>query len=157
MKAEFNVGVSLLKFRYYLDLTHQPDYNTVTWTLDYNYNSDFDDVTGHWQVMAHPDKLGWSRVLYSTEVKLFPWIPEFIVTYLTKTALVESTTWVRKESEKVAKLGTFSETPSTLPDLTACFVTNEYGARYDTHCIHGTDDSASQVTVESVDVSHSEL
>ena len=32
---------------------------------------------------------GWSRVLYSTEVKLFPWIPEFVITFLTKTALIE--------------------------------------------------------------------
>lgn len=46
---------------------------------------------------------GWTRVLYSTEVKLYPWIPEFVVTFLTKTALIESTTWVRRESEKVAR------------------------------------------------------
>jgi hypothetical protein len=32
---------------------------------------------------------GWTRVLYSTEVKLFPWIPEFVVNFLTKTALLE--------------------------------------------------------------------
>jgi hypothetical protein len=32
---------------------------------------------------------GWTRVLYSTEVKLFNWIPEFVITFLTKTALVE--------------------------------------------------------------------
>jgi hypothetical protein len=32
-------------------------------------------------------------------VKLFPWIPEFIVNFLTKTALVQSTTWVKRESE----------------------------------------------------------
>jgi ribosome-associated toxin RatA of RatAB toxin-antitoxin module len=141
MKAEFNVGLSLLKFRYYLFLTHEPAYNTLTWTLDYRYNSDFDDTTGHWQVMAHPEKEGWSRVLYSTQVKLFPWVPEFVVTFLTKTALVEATTWVRKESEKLAALGTFKEETNknihTQPDLKPCFVTNEYGARYDIHCIHG--------------------
>jgi hypothetical protein len=39
--------------------------------------------------MAHPTKEGYSRVLYSTEVKLFPWIPEFVISFLTKTALVE--------------------------------------------------------------------
>jgi hypothetical protein len=65
-------------FGYYLVLTHEPRYNTYTWTLDYEYNSDFDDNTGHWQVVPHPTKAGWSRVLYSTEVKLFPWIPEFV-------------------------------------------------------------------------------
>ena len=32
---------------------------------------------------------GWTRVLYSTKVKLFPWIPNFIVTFITTKALVE--------------------------------------------------------------------
>ncbi len=32
---------------------------------------------------------GWSRVLYSTQVKLFPWIPEFVISILTNTALLE--------------------------------------------------------------------
>jgi hypothetical protein len=41
-------------------------------------------------------------VLYSTKVKLFPWIPEFVVNFLTKKALVEATTWVKRESEKLA-------------------------------------------------------
>ncbi len=41
MGAEFNLGVSLLTFRYYLQLTQEPKYNTLTWTLDYQYNSDF--------------------------------------------------------------------------------------------------------------------
>ena len=87
-RAKFNVGISLLGFGYYLVLTFEPRYNTYTWTLDYQYNSDFDDNTGHWQVVPHPTKEGWSRVLYSTEVKLFSWIPEFVVTFLTKTALI---------------------------------------------------------------------
>lgn len=51
---------------------------------------------------------------------------------------------MRKESEKVAALGTFLESVDDShpqPDLKACFVSNEYGARYDTHCIHGTSSS----------------
>jgi hypothetical protein len=32
---------------------------------------------------------GWTRVLYSTKVKLFPWIPNFVVTFITTRALVE--------------------------------------------------------------------
>jgi hypothetical protein len=54
--AEFNVRVLGLKFGYYLLLTFEPKYNTVTWTLDYRYNSDFDDNVGHWQVLPHPTK-----------------------------------------------------------------------------------------------------
>ena len=74
--------------------------------------SDFDDNVGHWQVMKHPTKAGWTRVLYSTNVKLFPWIPNIIVNFITSKALVESTTWVKKESEAEAlkqKKGVFPQ------------------------------------------------
>jgi hypothetical protein len=36
LESVFRVG-----FRYFLDLTYEPKYNTYTWTLDYNRNSDF--------------------------------------------------------------------------------------------------------------------
>ncbi len=39
--AEFNVGVSLLTFTYFLKLKFDPAYFTMTWTLDYQYSSDF--------------------------------------------------------------------------------------------------------------------
>jgi Polyketide cyclase / dehydrase and lipid transport len=164
-RAKFNVGISLVGFGYYLILTFEPRYNTYTWTLDYDYNSDFDDNTGHWQVVPHPAKEGWSRVLYSTEVKLFPWIPEFVgasltnsflffqteliltppllshaptppitVTFLTKTALISSTTWVKRESEKIAASGKNLGTPIVLPDLRSCFSANDTHASYETRC-----------------------
>lgn len=146
--ALFNVGISFLSFGYYLLLTFEPKYYTYTWTLDYKYNSDFDDNTGHWQVMPHPKKEGWTRVLYSTEVRLFPWIPEFVVTFLTKTALVESTTWVKRESEKQATTGvasgSFVSAAPTLPDLRACFVEDAEGSRYLTHCSEGPVETAPQ-------------
>jgi hypothetical protein len=132
--AMFKVGVSLVTFGYYLRLTYEPKYVTYTWTLDYQYNSDFDDNTGHWQAMTHPTKPGWTRVLYSTEVKLFSWIPEFVVTFLTKTALIESTVWVKRESEKQAKADPSCNEVKQI-DLSACFIELEDGgARYDTHC-----------------------
>ena len=101
--ARFDTVAMGMGFRYWLALKHEPKYNTFTWTLDYNYNSDFDDNVGHWQVMEHPTKKGWTRVLYSCQLKLFAWIPDFIVKYLVKTALVESTTWVTRYSEIEAK------------------------------------------------------
>ena len=101
--AEFKVGLLGMKFGYFLQLKKNPVHNTFTWTLDYRYNSDFDDNVGHWQVMKHPTKAGWTRLLYSCKVKLFPWIPEFIVRFLTGNALKESTGWVKKESEREAK------------------------------------------------------
>lgn len=63
--AKFDVGALGMTFGYFLHLTFEPKYNTLTWTLDYRYNSDFDDNVGHWQVMPHPAKKGWSRILYS--------------------------------------------------------------------------------------------
>ena len=52
---------------------------------------------------------------------------------------------MRKESEKAAAAHGTSQRPVDLanhpqPDLKACFVSNEYGARYDTHCMHGVAD-----------------
>jgi hypothetical protein len=78
-----------MRFGYFLLCTHEPKHRTLTWTLDYRFNSDFDDNVGHWQVMPHPSKAGWTRVLYSTKIKLFPWIPEFIISFLTGKALLE--------------------------------------------------------------------
>lgn len=102
-KATFNVAVFGIKFRYFLITTLNPLYNTFTWTLDYSRNSDFDDNVGHWQVMKHPSKVGWTRVLYSCQVRMFSWVPGIVINFLTKTALVEATSWVKKESEKYAR------------------------------------------------------
>ena len=135
--ALFQVGISLLTFGYYLLLTHEPKYNTFTWTLDYQFSSDFEDNTGHWQVMPHPSKEGWSRVLYSCEVKLYSWVPEFVITFLTKTALVESTSWVKREAEKTQLTMKSSSSPSqinAMPDLSACYKEDADGARYTTEC-----------------------
>jgi ribosome-associated toxin RatA of RatAB toxin-antitoxin module len=101
--AEFGIGVMGLKLQYFLQLTHEPKYNTLTWTLDYKRNSDLDDSVGHWQVMTHPSKSGWTRILYSTKIKLFSWVPEFVVNALTNKALSESTSWVKRESELEAQ------------------------------------------------------
>lgn len=118
--AKYNIGLMGMGFGYFLMHTYEPRYNTLTWTLDYNKNSDFDDNVGHWQVMAHPSKKGWSRVLYSTKVKLFPWIPEFVVKFLTSKALVESTSWVKRESElEAAKQAKKAASALALPDFSA--------------------------------------
>ena len=104
MKATYDVAVFAIKFRYFMIMKYNPRLNTFTWTLDYSRNSDFDDNVGHWQVMKHPSKNGWTRVLYSCQVKLFSWVPGIVVNFLTKTALFEATAWVKKASEDAAKL-----------------------------------------------------
>ena len=42
--AQFDIGLLGLKFTYFLKLTHIPNLNTLTWTLDYTKNSDFGKV-----------------------------------------------------------------------------------------------------------------
>lgn len=39
--AKFDVGALGMRFGYFLLLTFEPKVNTLTWTLDYRYNSDF--------------------------------------------------------------------------------------------------------------------
>ena len=82
--------------------------------LTNRYNSDFDDNVGHWQVMPHPSKKGWTRLLYSCKVKLFPWIPNFVVNFLTSKALTESTSWVKREAEKEQAKQVYSSFTHTL-------------------------------------------
>ena len=48
-----------------------------------------DDSVGLWQVMPHPERKDWTRILYSTKIKLLPWIPEFAVRSFTTQALTE--------------------------------------------------------------------
>ncbi|CAM5999349.1 unnamed protein product [Sphagnum balticum] len=81
---------------------------------------------------------GWTRVLYTTDVKLFAWIPEFVVTFLTKTALIESTTWVRRESEKVARLLPTPVLHGHVNVLAPCFSETEEGSSYDPRCSEGS-------------------
>lgn len=113
-KATYDVAVFGIKFRYFMIHTFNPRLNTFTWTLDYSRNSDFDDNVGHWQVMKHPHKAGWSRVLYSCQVKLFSWVPGVVVNFLTKTALLEATRWVKTESEAAAAKHVQTKKPQSL-------------------------------------------
>jgi len=101
-KAQFDVRVFGVSFRYFLDLTLDTKRNTYTWTLDYDKTSDFDDNVGHWQVQKHPSKPQWCRVMYTADVRLPSWIPSMVVNFLTKTAVMESTQWVKQVSEKAA-------------------------------------------------------
>ena len=49
-------------------------------------------------------------------------------------SFTQSTTWVKRESEKIALEGSDTGTPIVLPDLRPCYVKNETHASYLTHC-----------------------
>ena len=71
----------------------------MTWRLDYEKTSDFDDVSGHWHLEEHPVKPSCTRVFYACDIKLSGAVPGPVVNFLSKSALKAATSWVKKESE----------------------------------------------------------
>ena len=61
--------------------------------------SDFDDVAGHWHLEDHPTKPGCTRVFYACDIKFKRAVPGPVMNFLTKSALKQATSWVKRESE----------------------------------------------------------
>mmetsp|Transcript_22268 Transcript_22268/g.32532 ORF Transcript_22268/g.32532 Transcript_22268/m.32532 type:complete len:246 (-) Transcript_22268:88-825(-) len=100
IKTKMVIGVMPgYAYENYYDHTYRPDKDSVTWQLDYDKTSDFDDVAGHWHVEDHPKKEGHSRVFYACDLKFKNSLPKPIMNFLQKTALKQATAWVKKESE----------------------------------------------------------
>ncbi|KAL3905276.1 MAG: hypothetical protein SGILL_009743, partial [Bacillariaceae sp.] len=101
MKTKMVVGVVPgYAYTSFYDHTYHPEKDSVTWTLDYDKSSDFDDVSGHWHLEEHPSKPDCTRVFYACDIKLKGKVPGPVVNFLSKTALKSATGWVKKESEK---------------------------------------------------------
>ena len=98
--ARFIIGAMGMKVEYFVKHSYHPDLGYMTWTLDYSRLSDLDDSVGFWHVEALADKPGWSRVVYSVQVKLNGWVPGFIEDMLANSGLTKATAWVKRESEK---------------------------------------------------------
>ena len=71
----------------------------MTWTLDYDKTSDFDDVSGHWHLEEAPYDATKTRVFYACDIALKGAVPGPILNYISKAALKQATAWVKKESE----------------------------------------------------------
>jgi len=95
----------LYRYEYFLRNTWWPDHQMLTWVLDYERFSDFDDLVGAWFVEAHPTKENWSRAWFSSDLKLRAKIPGFLMNFIKKQGLKDATSWVKKQSEIAA--GTF--------------------------------------------------
>lgn len=102
LKVHFIIGAPLVSIEYWIDHTYKPDEGWMTWRLDYSKHSDFDDTVGFWRVDPHPDKDGWSRVVYSADVKAAGWVPAPIENAFATAGLKKATTWVKRESEAAA-------------------------------------------------------
>lgn len=92
--------MSFLQYTSFYDHIYDPASDSMTWTLDYDKTSDFDDVAGHWHLEDHPTKPECTRVFYACDIKLKGAVPGPVVNFLSKTALKTATSWVKKESEK---------------------------------------------------------
>jgi len=89
----------LYKYEYFLHNTWWPEHHMLTWVLDYDRRSDFDDCVGAWFVEPHPEKEGWSRAWFSSDLKLRGGMPGFIMDFIKKQGLKDATSWVKEQSE----------------------------------------------------------
>ncbi len=89
----------LYSYEYYLTNIFWPEQNMLTWTLDYDRESEFDDCVGAWYVEAHPDKEGWSRAWFSSDLKLNSPIPGFLMGFIKRKGIRDAISWVKKQSE----------------------------------------------------------
>jgi len=110
--TRMKVGLPMLKLEFFIrHFCFIDHHKSLTWTLDYTKESDFDESCGFWYIIPHPDDPeGKTRLYYSVQVGLFDWVPKFAVDFLSKKALTDATAWVKKYSEiewaKAKKNGT---------------------------------------------------
>jgi hypothetical protein len=97
--VRMKVGFPMLKLQFFVKHLYDPKKHSMTWTLDYSKKSDFDDSAGYWYVVKHPDRPDHTRLFYSVEVSMFPWVPQFVMDFMSKQALTDATGWVKKVSE----------------------------------------------------------
>lgn len=84
---------------YFIDHTVKTEEGWVTWTLDYDRQSDLDDSVGYWRVTQLSDNPAVSRVEYSVDLRVKGWVPGFIETLLMDKGLVMATSWVKTQAE----------------------------------------------------------
>lgn len=100
--THMKVSGFLYSYEYFLKNTWWPDHAMMTWVMDYDRYSDFDDCVGAWSVEPHPTKEGWSRAWFSSDLKLRAKIPGFLMKFIKKQGLKDATSWVKEQSELAA-------------------------------------------------------
>ena len=116
----------------------------MTWTLDYDKTSDFDDVTGHWHVVS----LGGpkSRVYYACDIQMSGPVPTPLLNYIGKAALKKATAWVKRESEAHPDLKHKYTPQTTTKSSMAASSTNARGGGADVKATDKLTHAASAVT-----------
>lgn len=95
----------LYSYEYYLTNVFWPEQDMLIWTLDYSRESEFDDCVGVWFLEPHPEKQGWTRAWFSSDLKLRSSLPGFIMKYIKKKGIKDATSWVKEQSEAAVQAG----------------------------------------------------
>ena len=66
--TRMKVGFPVLKLEFFIKHLYYPSLNSLTWTLDYTKQSDFNDSCGYWYIIPHPENPEWSRIFYSVSM-----------------------------------------------------------------------------------------
>ncbi len=99
VKVRFVIGAPMISLEYYIDHTLRQSDGWMTWRLDYDHKSVFDDTVGFWRVEALADRPGWTRVTYSVDLKASGWVPAPLEQAFSTMGLTKATAWVKRESE----------------------------------------------------------
>jgi len=86
--SQYTAAVGPFKLRYYIEHTFEPLQHSMVWHLDYSRSSDIFDSVGYWYVEQRP---AGSRVYYTQDTLLPPWIPNSLRKTFTKVAMRAAT------------------------------------------------------------------
>jgi len=90
--ATYKLKAAGMSMEYYMKHFFEPKKHSMTFHLDYDRCSDFNDSVGYWYVEDQKD--GWCRVYYSADSNLPSFVPGFMKDAILKKAAKRSTSWV---------------------------------------------------------------
>ena len=117
LKVEFIIGAIGITYQYYIDHIIDNKNHYMRWTLDYQRQSEIDDVVGFWYLQQHPLDPTQTRLFYSVEIMLAGWVPGFIQNLFSRNGLVDAASWVKKVSEPEVEQKPTSEHSPVMPLL----------------------------------------
>lgn len=98
-RTHVQISGFLYSYEYFLVNVYWPEHHQLLWTLDYERKSEFNDCVGYWFVEPHPEKEGWSRAWFSSDLKLNSPIPGFLMGFIKRKGIKDAISWVKEQSE----------------------------------------------------------
>jgi hypothetical protein len=97
--VDMKTSILGFKSRIFTKNTVRKDLGYMAWSLDYDRKSDVNDLVGYWRVEPVSDLPGFTKLEHSNSV-FIKGVPGFLVNYMTRDALSDGTSWVKREAEK---------------------------------------------------------